>query len=473
MTDYGYGEAQLQASLAQQQADADAEWKKAMAANAGGHSGAGGFSTDFETAGGLVGLRKMITDADPNAMHTVSGRWTNVHQALQATADELGTHVSSCLQNWTGPTADAFQKNAQDLHTSLTNGAQYASGTSSALSDAAIALATAQTKMPHEPSTWAKMSRALTSERQDWQFKQDAAQHGLDWAVQHDGSQLSALEQAHQQAVVVMEELGTKYNNAAAQMQPPQQGGGNGGVWPPPQPPPPPPPVRQPKGTVPASPGHAGLSGGAGSGSGTVKPIHGGYMPESPIKTTPITVPPPGGGLGGGGGASPVPPPGSTIDGHGGPTTGVGGGASGGYGSGGGYGGAGGVGSGGLGHGGGMFGGAGGMGLGGGGRLSANARSLSGGLAGEGLAGGAAGEAGLVGGAAGSTESASEMAANEAKLAAGEGAGKGAGAGMGMGGMGGAGRGNNKKKRKGRAAYLLEDEETWEQDATPNPPVIG
>jgi hypothetical protein len=43
-----------------------------------------------------------------------------------------------------------------------------------------------------------------------------------------------------------------------------------------------------------------------------------------------------------------------------------------------------------------------------------------------------------------------------------------------MGGMGGLGRGNGRKnKRKQRAAYLVEDEETWQQAVTPNPPVIG
>ncbi|MEZ0095691.1 WXG100 family type VII secretion target [Streptacidiphilus sp. EB129] len=462
---------------------ADAQWKQALAANAGGHKGAGGFTTDFENSGGLVGLRKMIMDADPEAIHKTSSRWMNIHDQLHGTADDLGTHVSNLLQNWSGDSADAFKVNAQSLHDALTNGAEYARVTSGAMTDAAIGLSEAQTKMPHMPSNWDKFSRSVTSEKQDWQFKQDAADHGLSWAVDHDGSQLSVLEQRHQQAVLVMEDLGTKYNNAAAQLvTPPPHSGGDSG-WPPPPAPVPVDPVHQPRDTAPAGPGSGGYTGGGAYGGEKVRPVSGGHIPPDPghFIPPPNHQPPPYGH----GPISPVQPvaplpPGSTLDGNPwGPTTGGGGGNGGG--GNGGYGGPGGVGSGGGAGGGGRFGGVGTSGFGGGGLGGAgggfgmNARG-AGGLGGEGLGGsGLAGESGLAAEAGSAEGSASAAAANEAKLAAGEGAagpGEG-GAGMGMGGMGGARGAGNKKKRKARAAYLVEDDETWAQDGAPNPPVIG
>jgi hypothetical protein len=76
----------------------------------------------------------------------------------------------------------------------------------------------------------------------------------------------------------------------------------------------------------------------------------------------------------------------------------------------------------------------------------------------------------------GSGKGANGMSAEEkaAMGAEGEGAGgAGQGEGMGMGGAGGLGSGSQKKKqRKARAGYLMEDEETWNDNAASNPGVI-
>jgi uncharacterized protein YukE len=477
----GLGDAKKKAA---QKQNADQQWKKAQAENAGGHYGNDGYTTNFEGTGGLLDLRSMIMNADPDGVQRVSVQWSNIGLLLDQTAGDLGTHVNNLLQNWTGASADAFRANAEDLNTSITNGAQYAHQTSTAMSDASLALAEAQAKMPSMPSDWARLKRSVGGES-DIQFHEDAATHGLSWAVQHDGSNLSAVEQAHQKAVVVMEEVGTKYNAASALLadKPPPYDGG-GGVWPAPPSGPTGSPVSQPKGAVPGSPGQGGIPGSGGDATGKVKAIHGGVTPEPPQKLVPVGDPSGvNGGVNSGTPPTTVAPPGSTLDGsQGGPTTGSGTGAVGNGTVG--VGGMGGLGAGkgtGTGIGGGGYGSVGGVGRsggfgaaggGGGGRLGGGAR-LGAGVEGD---GGIGSGAGLAGDDAG-MESVGALGGNDGALrgesgvAAGEG---GSGSGMGMGGMGGAGRGgNNKKKRKGRAAYLLEDDETWAQGAAPNPPVIG
>ena len=475
MAGIGDAAAYQQQIAAQQkkQKAADQQWQKVQAANAGGKTGADGFTTDFEGAGGLVNLQNMIKDADPDAISHVATQWTTIGNALGESATDLGTHVNNLLQNWTGASADAFRENATTLNTSLNNGAQYAHQTSSAMTDASIALSAAQSEMPGMPSRWDRFSRAVTSEDGDIQFKQDAASKGLDYAVQHDGSQLSAVEQAHQKAVLVMEKVGVQYNSATAKLSetPPPHVGGTG-VWPAPPSGSPGSPVSQPKGTVPESPGQVGPGGNGDDGTGNVKAIAG-VTPESPQKLTPVDDPSGvNGGIDGGTTSTVVPPSSSTLDGaQGGPTTGTGTGT---VGTGvGGVGGTGGIGSGsggGTGVGGGAFGAVGGPGIGGGlgGGFGAGGGRLSAGIGGKGLGeGGLAGEGSAAGSVTGEGEGA--LAGEGAAGAEGK-----SGTGMGM-GMGGAGRGgnNNKKKRKSRAAYLLEDDETWAQDAAPNPPVIG
>jgi len=147
----GVGDARaLQAQQAadkKQQAAADAQWKKALAANAGG--GNEGFSSNFEAAGGLDGLRAMIESADPGALMTVAGHWTGVGEDLTSISSGLSTHVNNLLEHWTGASADAFRASASTLNESLTNGAGYAHSTSGALTTASSALSEAQANMPH------------------------------------------------------------------------------------------------------------------------------------------------------------------------------------------------------------------------------------------------------------------------------------------------------------------------------------
>lgn len=470
----GIGGAGYAAQQAKRQDDANQQWKKVQAANAGGHTGTDGYTTDFEAAAGLQNLRDMVMHADPDAIHKVSAQWTTIGGTLDETAHDLTTHVNNLLQHWSGASADAFRENAGNLHTSLSNGAQYAHTTSGAMSDAAIALTEAQRDMPDMPGFWDKASRAVTSETGDVQFKNDAAAHGLSYAVQHDGSQLSAVEEAHQKAVLVMETVGTKYNAAAAKMTAPPPHNTNGGVWPPPQQGPST-PVSKP-GPVTGGPGHSPVTGGPGSDPVTpVPPIHGPTPVPLPPGHNPGPVPPIQGQGPVGTPTPPPPPPGTTLDGGtGGPTTGTGTGTGGP-----GTGGVSGVGGIGKGAGGGVGGAGGGAAFGGGGLGGASAGLATGaGGGGFGAGGRLGGGSGLAGEEAG-MQSGSALGEGEAGLAAGEKGAAGAGAaegrsGMGMGGMGGAGRGaGNKKKRKGRAAYLLEDEETWSQDDAPNPPVIG
>ncbi|SEL67060.1 WXG100 family type VII secretion target [Streptacidiphilus jiangxiensis] len=467
----GAGEAAaLAAQQRQRQQAADKQWQTVLDKNKGGRTGLDGFTTDFESAGGYKGLQQMIESASPSAIMDVARHWDNISQSLTSTANELGTHVNTMLEHWTGESADNFRASAAALQESLTNGAQYASNTHYSLGQASQALTTAKQNFPGAPSELDQIGSALGGSS-DIQFKQDAAKFGLAQAVKMDGGDLSAWEQVHQEAVVVMEQLGTQYNASAAQLKTPGSHSGST-VWPaPPEPP-------QHGGSVggygdtPTGPGHAGeahvtpITGGNGGGHDTFNPGQnggGGYNPG-------------GGGIdgvhGGQGGGTP-PGPGGTLDGGpGGPKsgTGVGGGVTGepviggvtGIGSGGGRGRGGGFGGGVGGVGG--LGGLGGGGLGGGlggGRLSGAGGIGSGGLAeGEGMT---AGE-----GAHGMSEA--EKAAIGAEGEGAGGAGQGEPMGMGGGGMGGGNQ--NKKKRKARAGYLVEDEETWASNGASNPGVI-
>jgi hypothetical protein len=262
-----------------------------------------------------------------------------------------------------------------------------------------------------------------------------------------DGGDLSAWERVHQEAVVVMEGLGAQYNASAASLQPPGSYEG-GHVWPSPAPPISEPPVGH-YGGNPSGPGHAG--------DASLKPITGGnnglHDNFKPGANGGNGYLPGGGGVGGiHGGNGGVTDPGihGKLDGGvGGLKTGIGGDGS-------------------L-HGGGGAGGVPGLGIGGGGGRGGKFGGGMGGFGGLG-AGGLGKGAGL-----GEGESAKGLSAKEKAALAAEGEGA-AGAqgegGMGMGGMGGLGQAGKKKQRKARAGYLMEDEETWNDNGASNPGVI-
>jgi uncharacterized protein YukE len=422
------------------QAQGDSDWKKYLSQNQGGQSGYGGATTDFEGAGGYYNLKKMIEPADPAAMMTVSQHWGSISSMLTETAGQLGTHVNNMLEHWNGDSADAFRKNAQDLSTSLMNGSSYAQIAQGALSTASTALSETLDNFPHPPSNMDKLEHMGGS---DAQFHQDALKYGLNQALQMDGGELSAWERVHQQAVVAMQQLGTSYNASAAEMGNTPKGGlGGNGVWPQP------PSTVNPNPVGPTGPTPTGPKGG---GEVLIKPIEGGTDPHQHFITTnpihghqPVQPGGPVQPIHGGNPGGPVQPIGhGKLDGLGGLHSGGGGG-------------------GGLGVGGGA-GGVSGLGLGGGGG------------AGGGLAGGIGGMSGLGAGALGKGSTSGEGGLSEkAGMGEGEGAGGAQGEGaMGMGGAGGLGSGNKKKKeRKARAGYLVEDEETWNDNAASNPGVI-
>ncbi|SEL14475.1 PPE domain-containing protein [Streptacidiphilus jiangxiensis] len=197
---------------------ADRLWNRVLRANRGGHHRAGAFTTDFEAVPTLAGLRAMIETTDPAAVQAVADHWRHLHDELQDTAAQLTTHADNLLEHWNGPSAAAFRRQVQTLRTSLTNGAAHAANAAAATGGVAHALTVARTEMPPDPSLLDTVLRAVTSQTTDWKFKADAAKHGLAHALAADGAQLSAQEQARQQAVVVMERLGVAYNNATAQL---------------------------------------------------------------------------------------------------------------------------------------------------------------------------------------------------------------------------------------------------------------
>jgi len=237
-----------------------------------GHAGPTGYLTDFTApaVGGLHGLRAMIEHADPAALDAVAEHWTAVSGALLAARTDFHAHTAAALEHWSGPAADGFAARAQQLHDSLTNGAAYADHASTAITSASAALRTAQRAMPKAPGEWQKISRRLTTESGDQQFTTDL-HNGLnrESALTLDATQLSATEERHQQAILVMQTLEQSYTQATTTLgTAPASPIEAERVWPPP-------PVAVPHGQV------TGSDGDAVSGPGIARPLR-----MSPSRTT-------------------------------------------------------------------------------------------------------------------------------------------------------------------------------------------
>ena len=229
-----------------------------------GHAGPTGYLTDFTApaVGGLHGLRAMIEHADPAALDAVADHWTAVSGALLAARTDVHAHTAAALEHWSGPAADGFAARARQLQDSLSNGAAYAGNANTAITSASSALRTAQRAMPQAPSEWQKISRRLTTESGDQQFTTDL-HNGLnrESALTLDATQLSATEQRHQQAILVMQTLEQSYTKATTTLGTAPAGSIEAErVWPPP-------PAAVPQGQV------TGSDGDALSGPGMARPL--------------------------------------------------------------------------------------------------------------------------------------------------------------------------------------------------------
>lgn len=203
-------------TLRDQQVRADATGTASAAAQAGGgRTAAVGGGTDFTRTGGLVNLRRMIEHADPGEVDRVAAKWGSIHEALTSAQTELRAHTRAALTHWHGAAADGFASRAEELCRSLDNGAGYARNANTAMTTAAAGLRKAQQAMPKVPDGWDQFTRKLTSEAGDTQFNQDLAT-GMprSKALAADGAQLSLMEERHQQAVVVMQDLEAQYHLA-------------------------------------------------------------------------------------------------------------------------------------------------------------------------------------------------------------------------------------------------------------------
>ena len=215
-----------------------AETLATLARTHGGRQGPAGWTTDFTApgAGGLDGLRAMIEHAEPGPLTAVADNWAKVHRALLQAQSDFQAHTASALESWTGTAADGFAARAQQLRDSLGNGAAYAQNAGRGVAAAASALTTAKRTMPAAPSEWQKLARRATSESTDQQFNEDLGT-GItrDAALRLDGGQLSATEEQHQRAIVVMETLEASYNSAAKTVGKPSNDPlDRNTIWPPP-----------------------------------------------------------------------------------------------------------------------------------------------------------------------------------------------------------------------------------------------
>ncbi|QMU78971.1 hypothetical protein GXW83_27975 [Streptacidiphilus sp. PB12-B1b] len=439
-----------------------------------GHAGPTGYTTDFtaDDVGGLDGLRAMIENADPAVLDTVAGHWLKINKALVAVQSDFQTHTSAALEHWEGAAADGFAARAQQLHESLGNGAQYAANAHEGVTVASTALRAAKKAMPKDPSEWQKISRKATSETNDHQFKADL-KSGMSRqsAIALDGGELSADEEAHQRAIVVMQTLEGSYGSAAKKIGEPPARSEDQTVWPPPPATVTHDPVDGTDGGTVAGPGHGGTLRLTQDGDPDSVGSEDGLTPGQGGHGSPVDPGDGGDGISGGEKLPPAPGEGTTLTGiPGGLGTVPGGGSGGTPGA----------------VGGGLFGVGGGSG---GRRGSGSGLSLGFAVPGQlgdadgesyGLGGGSLGQSGLADGAddfeAGSArsgtgsgyieEDAARRQAETAEAEASESE-------RGMGGIpGGLGGQEKKRKRRPRPHYLVEDPESWASGVTVNPPVI-
>lgn len=438
-----------------------------LAKTHGGHEGPTGYTTDFTAShvGGLDGLRAMIESANPDVLDNVATNWAAIKKGLLAAQADFQTHTSAALQHWEGSAADGFATRAQQLHDSLGNGALYADNAHTGVTSAATALRAAQKAMPKDPSEWQKISRKATSETSDSQFNADL-KSGMSRqvALELDGGNLSATEEAHQRAIVVMQTLEGSYAVSAKTIGPAPGHFENQTVWPPPPATVTHDPVTDPDGGTPAGPNAPGSLRLAEDGNPSNGGSEYGLTPGQSTGGSEIDPGGVGDGISGGEKLPPEPQPGTTL-------TGVDGGLGATYG--------------------GASGGPGGVSVGSVSGLGGGDGNQNGSGSGYGLIGSAAGLGGAAyGGAAGAGATgalADEYGEGMARSAAGSGfveeesdqstAGVGAGedseSEMGMGGMpGGMGGQGKKRKRRPRPHYLVEDPEHWASGVTANPPVI-
>ena len=409
----------------------------------------------------------MIEHADPGPLHTVAKEWATIHETLTKAQGDLQTNSATALESWKGTAADNFSTRAQQLYESLGNGAAYAQNASRGVTAAALALATAKSTMPTAPSEWQKISRKATSEQGADQFDADLkAGISRKVALDLDGGQLSAMEERHQQAIVVMQTLEASYNSAATTVGKPPGAIEDGTMWPPPPATATHEPVTQPDGQPVDGPSAAGAlklqqDGTPGSG-GSVN----GLIPGQGVPGKVVGGGTPSEGITGGEKLPTPPGQGTTL-------TGVSGGL--GSGSGGGWGGGGGTVGGTIPR----------IGNGGGGRANSGSGFGFGDVAagfdavgsgganafGSGLAAGAddfAATSATTGSGAvtGDDESAGQQPGTESTGASTEDE-------MAMGGLpGGLGSQDRKRKRRPRPHYLVEDPDSWASGVTVNPPVI-
>ncbi|WP_052681816.1 WXG100 family type VII secretion target [Saccharothrix sp. ST-888] len=280
----------------------------------------------------LVPLKGMLESSNPGRLKEVSDHWKSVEAELRSAATDLQQAVQHATQNWEGTASQGFVRRAGEIQTSMTNTADHAASTSTAINFAGTALDQAASSMkqitvPSSVDSGLKFVSDL-GDRSDAQFKADLA-GGMDRfaAVNKNYDQLSATEISHQYAIGVMEQLGPQYTQAAGYLNTPGESGYGGreqGFPPKPENPAPvgvaPEPMpSMPHNPTPQGPGGSDGQGGQGGGGNVGTPGMPGYQPPNlppqhnpTYPTGPVTPGHPGGPGGPVGSMPPIVPPAHT-----------------------------------------------------------------------------------------------------------------------------------------------------------------
>lgn len=183
----------------------------------------GHLTTDFAMGKDMDQMKSMVSKGNPEAVREVASGWKSVHDQLvgdggiQATFQAAVDHI---LQSWQGDAADGFSAQATTITKKLTDGAQYAHYTATAMESAATALAHIKPQVqamqkPSETSSLLDHGKDILTGggRDDSGLKTSIAKGASTQdALDSNRGDLSKGKEAQLEMAVKMEELAVAYS---------------------------------------------------------------------------------------------------------------------------------------------------------------------------------------------------------------------------------------------------------------------
>jgi hypothetical protein len=189
----------------------------------------GEVKTNFAMGRNMDQMKSMVSNANPEAVHSVSQGWKDVHEQLVGAGGAEAVFkaaVDHILQHWEGASADAFASRAKTISQKISDGAQYAHYTSVAMEHAATVLEHIKPEVeamqkPSEVSSLEDHAKDLLHGhgRSDSGVKADLAKGvGTQQALDQNRGDLSKGKEAQLEMAVKMETLAASYSAQSSAM---------------------------------------------------------------------------------------------------------------------------------------------------------------------------------------------------------------------------------------------------------------